>query len=175
MIEKIVISKKILEDLYLNKKLSTYKIAKRLNCNPSVIQKRLKEHGIKARNPKKRIDIPESKLYDLYVKQRLSVTDTAQKLGISHCATYYKLKKNGIEPRKKNILKIKKEELYNLYIKENLSSQKIAERFNSNKTSVFETLYPQTAYGNFLCLYYMYIIHNLTFHSDSGEKNSKKR
>jgi predicted DNA-binding protein YlxM (UPF0122 family) len=140
MSRKIIIDKGILVKLYVNEGLSTYQVAKRFNCHATVIQKRLKENGIKLRKPKQKIIISKDRLIDLYVKQGFSVTDTARKLGISHCAAYNKLKENGIGPRKKNLLNITKEELYNLYVKENLSPQKIAEKFNSNKTSVFEKL-----------------------------------
>lgn len=47
---KIIIPKKKLENLYLNKKLSILKIAKLYNCHHSVILRRLKEHNIKSRD-----------------------------------------------------------------------------------------------------------------------------
>jgi len=47
---KISIPKKILEELYSNKRLSSLKIAKIYNCHHSVILNRLKEHNIKRRD-----------------------------------------------------------------------------------------------------------------------------
>lgn len=43
------IPKNELKELYLNKKLSTYEIATKYNCSPSLIRKRLKEYDIKSR------------------------------------------------------------------------------------------------------------------------------
>ena len=140
MTRKIVISKKTLEDLYLNKKLSTYKIAKRLNCDPSVIQKRLKEYDIRTRSPKKKIIIQKEKLQDLYLGQRLSVSETAKKIGISHCSLYYKLKEAGIEPRKKRLFNPSKNKLEKLYLKNKLSCSKIAQIYGINTVTVFEKL-----------------------------------
>jgi len=57
MAKKIEISKEEIKDSYLNQKLLTYQIAKTYLCDPSIIQKRLKdlknaENNIIERNKK---------------------------------------------------------------------------------------------------------------------------
>lgn len=140
MTKKIEFLKRDLIDLYEKQKFSTYKIARKFNCDPSVIQKRMKEYAIIKRNPKKKIVIPREKMFDLYVRQNLSVSDSAKKLGISHCSVYYKLKEANIEPRKKKIFNISKKELEKLYLKDKLSCSKIAKIYGFNSVTVFEKL-----------------------------------
>lgn len=50
MPKTINIDKKLLEDLYLKEKKSSYEISIILSCSPSLIRKRLKEYGIKSRS-----------------------------------------------------------------------------------------------------------------------------
>ncbi|MFZ5559326.1 MAG: LAGLIDADG family homing endonuclease [Patescibacteria group bacterium] len=49
LLYNINIPKKILKNLYLNKKLSSPNIAKKFNCSPALIRKRLREHNIPIR------------------------------------------------------------------------------------------------------------------------------
>ncbi|MBS3078706.1 hypothetical protein J4218_01160 [Candidatus Pacearchaeota archaeon] len=140
MTAKIKLSKYALEDLYLNKNLSTYKIAKKFNCDPSVIQNRLKEYSISLRNPKKEIKISKEKLIDLYIVKKLSTQRIARILGISSCSVYYKLKKADIKLRSKNLLTINKEELQQLYIEQGLSLSQIAKKLGYSKVTIFNKL-----------------------------------
>jgi len=140
MSSKLIFPKKILKRLYLNAKLSTYKIAKKFNCDPSVIQKRLKEYKIKLRTPKLRIDIPKNKLRELYQEKEFSTQKIAKMLGISSCAVYYKLKEAGIKTRPKKIIKIAPKKLKDLYVNKNLSCSEIAKKFNCNSVTIFQKL-----------------------------------
>jgi len=140
MSRKIEIPPEVLEDLYSTQKLSTYQISKKFNCNPSVIQKRLKKGGIKLRNPKHKIEISKEYLFDTYVHKKLSTQKISKLLDISSCSVYYKLKEFGINPRKKNLLLISKENLKKLYTDQNLSCSTIAEKFNCNAVTIFNRL-----------------------------------
>ena len=140
MTKKLIISKDVLENLYINKKLSTYKIAKQFNCDSGVIQRRLREYKIELRQPKKKIIIPRKKLYNLYVNKQLSTQKVSRILGTSSCFIYYKLKELGITTRKKRKLKISKEKLKKLYVDDRLSCSKIAKKLKFDKITVFNKL-----------------------------------
>lgn len=140
MTKKIIISKDVLENLYINKKLSTHKIAKQFNCDPGVIQRRLREYKIELRQPKKKIIIPRRKLYNLYANKQLSTQKISKILGTSSCFIYYKLKELGITTRKKRKLKISKEKLKKLYVDNRLSCSKIAKKLKFDKITVFNKL-----------------------------------
>ena len=47
--KKIIIPKSVLEDLYIEQRIPSTKIANKFNCHHSVIFKRMREYGIKAR------------------------------------------------------------------------------------------------------------------------------
>jgi len=140
MTKKVEIPYNVLEELYINKGLSTHQIAKKFNCYATVIQDRLKEYGIKVRKPKEKIIIPQKKLKQLYSTENLSTYKIAKKLGISSCSVYYKLKEAGIKTRPKKIIKISKERLRELYWGKNLSCSKIANHFDCDTVTIFEKL-----------------------------------
>ncbi len=140
MSKKIEIQKSVLVDLYLIRNLSTHKIARIFKCDPSVIQKRLKENGIKLRSPKQKVEISKKRLFDLYIHKRLSTQKVAKILGISSCSVYYKLKESGIGTRHKNIVNIPKKKLKELYLKNNFSCAEIGKMFGCDKVTVFNKL-----------------------------------
>lgn len=140
MTQKINIPKERLIELYRNRKLSTYKIAKIFKCDPTLIQKRLKEHKISLRQPKKKIEIPKAKLRDLYINKRLSTQKISRLLNISPCAAYYKLKEHNIEIRKKKIIEIYKKNLEDLYINKKMSCSQIAKLYKCDAVTIFNKL-----------------------------------
>jgi predicted DNA-binding protein YlxM (UPF0122 family) len=140
MSKRIEIQRETLKRLYLQKNLSTHKIAKIFGCNPTAIQNRLKEYKIKSRLPKKKIAIPKDMLYNLYINQRLSTQKIAEKLGMSSCSVYYKLVEAGIETRQKNIIKISKERLKYLYHNKNLSCSEIGKILKCDHVTIFKKL-----------------------------------
>lgn len=140
MTKKIEIPKSILRDLYLNKNLSTYKIARRFDCNPSVIQKRLKDYKIELRSPKKKIEISRNKLYSLYTDQGFSTKAISKILKISSSAAYNKLVDFNIPIRHKNIVTISPRKLRGLYLDKNLSCSEIGRMFNCDKVTIFKKL-----------------------------------
>jgi len=140
MTKKIDISKNILQDLYLKQELSTYQIAKKFDCDPTVIQKRLKEHNIKIRYPKKKIDIQKQKLHNLYINRKFSTQKIAKLLGIGSCTVYYKLKDLNIPTRPKKIVKIPKERLKKLYFDKKLPLSKIARLYGCTSSVVLNKM-----------------------------------
>lgn len=140
MSKKIIISKDILENLYLKQKFSTHKISKILKCDPSVIQKRLRENGIELKSPKQKVEIPKEKLLDLYINKKLSTQKISKILRISSCCVYYKLVEAGIKTRQKKIVRIPKKKLKRLYHDKKLSCSKIAKKFDCNKITIFEKM-----------------------------------
>jgi len=140
MARKIDISKSTLSKLYSSKKLSSYQIAKKFNCNPTVIQKRLKEYKITLRNPKKKVKIEKGKLENLYINKKLSTQKIAKILGTSSCWVYHRLKEFDIKTRPKKIVKIDKEKLKELYYNKKLPLSKIAKLHNCTSPIVLKKM-----------------------------------
>jgi len=104
MSRKIIIPKKELRNLYIRKMLSTYTIAKKYNCDPTVIQNRLRKYNIRLRQPKLKINVPKSLLKDLYLRRCLSTYKIAKILKIGRTTIYMKLIEYGIQTRPKKIV-----------------------------------------------------------------------
>ena len=140
MTKKINIHKKTLENLYINKELSTYQISKKFNCDPTVIQNRLKENNITLRSPKKRIDMSKNDLKKLYWDKNLSSYKIAKLLKIGRTTIYNKLVDYGIGTRPKKIVRISKKKLKELYIDKRFSLSKIAELYNCSSSIILDKL-----------------------------------
>ena len=74
-IEKAGLTKELLEDLYLNQKLSTTVLAKQFNISPASIGRALKAFGIESRKqPKNKITASKEELEKLYYLDGLTMT-----------------------------------------------------------------------------------------------------
>ncbi|MBI2148119.1 hypothetical protein HYU23_00410 [Candidatus Woesearchaeota archaeon] len=124
--QKKEIPKDKLIKLYKNKNLSSREIGKRLNCDHSVILKRLKENNIKIKNRKEKINIKKTKLYNLYNKEKLSIYKIAKLCSCSSTCILCKLREFKIKTRKKKEVKISKKQLKDYYIKDKKSLSEIA-------------------------------------------------
>lgn len=140
MTKRINIPKERLIELYVKQKLSTHKIGKVIGCDPTVVQNRLREQGIKLKNPKKKIIISKKRLNHLYINKKLSIQKISKLLKISSCSVYYKLKEANIKTRKKRIFDINKKKLEELYIEKKLSCSKIARLYNFDTVTIFNRL-----------------------------------
>jgi len=138
---KIEIDESVLESLYLDEKKSSYEIAKIFNCDSTVIQRRLKEHEIELRQPKKRIDIPKEVLEKLYWGENLSTYKIAKKLGIGRTTIWSKLDGLNIKRRKLKRVPISKETLNNLYWGRRLCAREIGEIYNLSNSVILDKLY----------------------------------
>lgn len=98
---KYFISKRELEDLYLNKGLTTYEIAERYGSCQATIWKKLKQHNIKAREAKPRNSNVPSKeeLIELYVTKKLSTWEIEKRHGYCRGTIHRKLKEYRIKRR----------------------------------------------------------------------------
>lgn len=132
-----VLTKQKLYELYITKKLSTYKIAAIYNCYPAQMRKLLQKHNIKIRSRKEAmildrgIKISKSYLRKLYLQNNLSIYQIAPLLNCYPSTVAKKLHEFNIniKPHSEKI-KISKKELENLYIKKKLSTYKIAKILN---------------------------------------------
>jgi len=89
-----------LHKLYIEEKLSTRQIARKLGVSPSTAWKLLKKEGIKTR-PQKKYSFTKEQLEKLYYEDNLSQSEIAKKFGIKNgsgrIAEYFK--KFGIKSR----------------------------------------------------------------------------
>lgn len=97
----IKISKDKLRYLYLDRKLSSRKIAKKLNCNKATILEWLHRYYIPTREVKRPrlIEIPQNKLKDLYINKKLSGCKIAKSYNTDPVIIYRRLHEYGIPRR----------------------------------------------------------------------------
>ena len=130
----------MLRYLYETRKLSTYKIARRYNCDSSVIQNRLKEYGLFVRSPKKKILISKRTLKYLYIKRKLSIYKIAKIFKCASSCIYNKLKEYDIETRPLKKINITKYTLQDLYIKQCMAIGTIAKLYKCSPAVILEKM-----------------------------------
>ena len=100
MSRKVTISKEEFQDLYENRKLTTFQIARKFNCCQATIWKKFKEFNIDARLPGvDRVNISKEQLKDLYINKKHSTWKIERELGIPRGTIHRKLKEFGIKTR----------------------------------------------------------------------------
>ncbi|MAG78100.1 hypothetical protein CL616_01915 [archaeon] len=99
MSKKIEISRDYLEDLYINKHLTTFQIADIFGCCQATIWKRLHKYNILARPVGSPIDISKEEFEELYWNQKLSTWKIGELLGISRGTVHRKMRKMDIKIR----------------------------------------------------------------------------
>ena len=140
MTNKIIISKVVLSELYVDEKLSTRAIARVFNCDQGVILRELREHGIGIRHPNKEIIISKEDLHDLYVNRKMSTYKIAEIYNCDNKTVFRKLKQFGILTRPIIKIQIPKEDLYHLYHVEKWPLSKIAKKFSCCVDPVFNRM-----------------------------------
>tara|TARA_Y100000310_G_C20590298_1_gene767623 strand:+ start:270 stop:1352 length:1083 start_codon:yes stop_codon:yes gene_type:complete len=138
--KKIEIPRNRLKNLYLDKRLSTYEIAKIFECDPTVIQNRLREYNVKIRYPKKRIDIDKKYLRELYLNKKLSTYKIANIFNCGARTVYSKLIENGIKTRPIKRIMISKKKLFDLYHHQKLSYSQIANKYSCSPSIIFDMM-----------------------------------
>jgi len=100
--KKYKISKKLLESLYLKKKMSIASIAKEIGCSRMPVHQRLIEFGIRRRNPweENKIDINVEKVNYLYTAGK-SINQIADDLGVSYSKIRTAMIENNVPRRDK--------------------------------------------------------------------------
>ena len=144
----VMISKDKLKDLYFQKELSPFQIAKRFNCGERTIYARLYEYKIPIRYDKKRNDITEERLKDLYLDKKMSIGKIAEIFNCSKGTIWTKLCQYNIEAKTKSEankgkhrIKISEAVLRDLYINKKLDTNEIARKFNCSETTIVKRLH----------------------------------
>jgi len=99
---KVLITKKTIEKLYYQNKLSTKQISDLYHCSHAAILYRMKLDGLKRRSrlgTRRPVIIPKIKLKKLYLTKKLSRAEIARKLNCSRCAIEKLMNKYKIKPR----------------------------------------------------------------------------
>lgn len=130
MTKKLEIDKGLLFNLYIEKGLSTYEIAEKLNCWNTTIGQRLKEYEIPMRNPKKPLKPNRKLLSKLYIGKKLSPYKIADKFSCTSNTIRRWLMVYGITIRKKKLIKVSKGKLKYLYFDKRLSLSQIGNQLN---------------------------------------------
>lgn len=89
---KVLISKDLLQDLYVNQGLTTYQVAEKLGFCQGTIWKRLCEYGIKPRLSYVPVDLSKKQLKNWYIDQKLSTWEIEKRFGYSRGTIHRKLK-----------------------------------------------------------------------------------
>ncbi len=138
----------LLAEWYVNKKLSTYQIAKKFGVSNATILDWLRRYNIRTSTASPKVSKPSKKeLKELYINQHNSTLQIAEKFGISTSTTYQWLKESGIKIRDRSAAQLQKgskkptqKELERLYLERNLRISEIAKKLN----------YPQPTIHNWL-------------------------
>ena len=143
------LTKGVLEDLYVNQKLSLKIIGARFGCYKGLIKKQLREWGIavRPRGGSKGIRpdvgfgsrLTKEVLEDLYIKQRLTCPVIGQIYGCSNATVARHLRLQGIPLRRfhdyhfppiiRVATELTRDVLCRLYLDERLTSQQIGDRY----------------------------------------------
>ena len=100
MPKQIIISKKLLSNLYEKENLTTFQIAEKMQCCQATIWKKLIKYNIKSRLPGvERIDISKEELEELYLNKKLSTWKIEKITKIPRGTVHRKLKEFNIKTR----------------------------------------------------------------------------
>ncbi len=136
----------LLAEFYLERSLSSYEIAKKMNVSNSAVLNWLKGCGIRTTSGV-RIEKPgKNELKKLYIKQKKSTLKIAKKFGISVSTAYKWLKDYEIEIRDRSAAQLNgqekptREELKRLYRDKNLSITEIAKMLGYPQPTIYKWL-----------------------------------
>ena len=91
--QRIVIPQQLLMQLYIEEKLSSWQIAKKLNCSQDTVIRRLHEYAIPIRS--RRLDLPLKEVVNLY-ERGMGVKQLAKRFNCSHTTLANRLRKLGV-------------------------------------------------------------------------------
>lgn len=137
------IPKNILENLYIDKKLSMAKIASRFHYDPTTIQRLMHKYKIKSRTlseAAREVFIPKQTLKKLYYQKRLSTGEIGKLYHCSHATILnimkiYKLKRRSRLGTRKPVI-IPKEILKKLYLGKKLSQNQVARKMKCSRCTI---------------------------------------
>ena len=95
------LTKETLEELFLNKKLSSRQIAKMYHIGKSTVLRKLHLFGIETRETKvpPKVNIEKTEIEALYIDQKLSISKIAKKFNVSNMTIHKKLRQAKIQCR----------------------------------------------------------------------------
>ncbi|MEK7076282.1 MAG: LAGLIDADG family homing endonuclease [Patescibacteria group bacterium] len=96
---KVLISKDLLQDLYVNRGLTTYQVAEKLGFCQGTIWNRLSEYGIKPRLSYVPVNFSKKQLKNWYIDQKLSTWEIEKRFGYPRGTIYRKLNEFGLHTR----------------------------------------------------------------------------
>lgn len=96
---KVLISKDLLQDLYVNQGFTTYQVAEKLGFCQGTVWKRLHEYGIKPRLSYVPVNFSKKQLKNWYIDQKLSTWEIEKRFDHSRGTLYRKLKEFGFQTR----------------------------------------------------------------------------
>ena len=140
---KYNISKEKLKNLYSDKRLSMAKIARRFNCDPTTIQRTMRQYEIKPRTlseATEKIIIPKKILKNLYYHNKLSTGEIGKLYHCSHATIinkmkFYKLKRRSRLGTRKPVI-ISKALLKKFYFIKKLSQNQIAQKVKCSRCAI---------------------------------------
>ena len=138
-VERVLITKEELIELYEKQGLSSSDIAKKKGCHGATICRKLKKYNIERRNTGTRSKTMMSKetLIRMHHKEKKSAARIARELNCSDVTVWSNLKKYGILVRGRDLKnKLTKKRLQCLYEIEQKSSKEIADIFNCRPETV---------------------------------------
>jgi len=137
------IPKNILENFYIDKKLSMAKIAKRFHCGPTTIQRLMRKYKIKSRSlseAAQEVLITKQTLKKLYYRNKLSTIQIGKLYQCSHATILNKMKGYGLKRRSKLGLRkpvhIPKAKLKKLYLDKKFSENQIARKMKCSRCAI---------------------------------------
>jgi hypothetical protein len=139
----INIPKSALKNLYINKRLSMARIAKRFHCTSGTIQRAMRRYGIKSRTlseANRKIFISKQTLKKLYYQKKLSTEVLGKLYRCSHATILnimklYKLKRRSRLGTRKPVI-ISKKILKEMYLKRKLSQEQIARKMKCSRCAI---------------------------------------
>jgi DNA-binding Lrp family transcriptional regulator len=135
--KRVDVPRQILKRLYYDEGLSVPQVAQHLNCSEVTIRRRMRDYGMKGRNPGeyRRLDMPQELLERLYHDERLTQEEIAKRLGCDPTTIWRRMVEYGMtEPQLEH--DIPQELLERLYHDKELTQAEIAERLGCSVTTV---------------------------------------
>lgn len=132
--ERVDIDIEKMVDMYVNQKINTREIGKKLNVHQTTVCRRLKQLGVKmrAQTYRQTIELDIVKLEDMYVNQKMSSHKIAEMMGASQCTIVKNLKILGIPRRSKSeAITLTHAQKKKDYLRKNMSTRNIVGRGSS--------------------------------------------
>jgi DNA-binding Lrp family transcriptional regulator len=143
--KRVDVPRQILKRLYYDEGLSVPQVAQHLNCSEVTIRRRMRDYGMKGRNPGeyRLLDMPQELLERLYHDERLTQEEIAKRLGCDPTTVWRRMVEYGMtEPKLEH--DVPQELLETLYHDKELTQAEIAERLGCSVTTVCKRM---TGYG----------------------------